>query len=381
MASRARARSNGVPATRAPRARARASARSRRAHTRPRRRPRARRTPPRAAPRGPRRRAAARWKRDQLDDLVAAAAKRRLDPLRDGPCMRARSRRGRLSYATSQISACLKISSRWPLIDEARRLRMRSRPCRRSSSSLDRAGVEPGDLARPRPARTRGPRRPRPAARASRRPAAGRCARRARRARCRAAPSPACRARVRTISSRKNGLPSARATIARALALADAVPSSSSTSRALSPASSGSTASPVKLRAPAAPGRPPRRQLGPGGAEHEQRALGMSGDVLEQLEHGGVGPLDVLDDARRSARAAASAEKNERHASCVSARTSCAARCARSSAARPMLAVSMPASSAGARDAGARERGLGSLEDARPRDARQSRCRAPARRP
>ena len=57
-------------------------------------------------------------------------------------------------------------------------------------------------------------------------------------------------ARARTISSRKNGFPSARATISARASSPITASSRSSARRMLSLASSGSTASPVKLRRP-----------------------------------------------------------------------------------------------------------------------------------
>ena len=63
----------------------------------------------------------------------------------------------------------------------------------------------------------------------------------------------------------------------------------------LSAASSGSTARPREPHPAAAPGGMPRRQLGSRGAQHEDRACGMTRDVLEQLEHRDVGPVQILE--------------------------------------------------------------------------------------
>ena len=161
----------------------------------------------------------------------------------------------------------------------------------------------------------------------------------------RAAGSPSVR--VRAISSRKNGLPSARATISACSRLPRPCSSSRPTSCALSSASSGSTTRPVKLRRP-----PP--QVG--------RRVVSSGRAVQSRRTGPAAWLATSSSSSRTAASAhwtsststivgardASAEKNARHARCVSARTSCAFRCERSIGARPMLAVRNAASSSGA---------------------------------
>ncbi len=125
---------------------------------------------------------------------------------------------------------CLKISSRSPAIADVSPRQHQVAPLQPVEQLLD--GSRPRRSAgRPRPrARTPGRPPPRPGRRASRRPAADRCAPPARPARCRGSSTvvdpgdrlPARRARARsgrssisrrTISSRKNGLPSARSRI------------------------------------------------------------------------------------------------------------------------------------------------------------------------
>ncbi len=240
---------------------------------------------------------------------------------------------------------------------------MRSRPWRRSSRSLDGAGVEPGDLARPRPARTRGPRPPRSAVRASRRPAAGRCAPRARRAPCRAA-----RSATGVLAGPRAG----------DLLEEERIPLGAGDDRASLPLIDGGLEQqlhelgalagverldrdPGEAHAPAAPRRPARRQLGPRGADQEERALGVTGDVLEQLEHGRVGPLDVLHEHAPSARPRRGPRRTSAMPGASRRAPPAPSAAGDRRAARPMLAVRMAASSARRAGAGAREHGLGGL--------------------
>ena len=103
--------------------------------------------------------------------------------------------------------------------------------------------------------------------------------------------------RLRTISSRKNGLPSARATrSARSRSGRASTPIRKPTSRSASPAASGSSATPVTLRRP--PPHVGRRSVSSGRAVQRRISAPRAAldEVLEQVEQGPVGPVDVLDD-------------------------------------------------------------------------------------
>src|SRR5581483_7330977 len=156
--------------------------------------------------------------------------------------MRTRSRRGSLSYATSRISACLKISSRWPSIVDESRPRTRSRSWSPSSrTSIGALSCEvtsastAGQNTRPTTA----------AACSTVFSSAGSRSMRAASAPCTVSgisAAPGALRRARMISSRKNGLPSARARIASRSALPASAAKSRSANCTLSCGESGATA-------------------------------------------------------------------------------------------------------------------------------------------
>ena len=245
--------------------------------------------------------------RDQLDDLVAAAGERPLDPVRDG-AMHARAIAPRQALVRD-------LADQRVLEDQLALAAHRRRKAAEDEIAVLQAVEQLADRRRhrarrprrPRPARTRGRRPPRSAARASRRPAAGRCARRAPRARCRAGRS-GCRSHrcacARSPRGRTGCLRPARRSRRARGSPAAARSSSSCDQLGALVGIERLDREPGEAPPPAAPGRPPRRQLGPRRAEEEQRAGGVVGDVLEQLEHRRVGPVDVLDehDGRRGRR-------------------------------------------------------------------------------
>ena len=108
--------------------------------------------------------------------------------------------------------------------------------------------------------------------------------------------------RPRSVSSRTNssaysGLPPARSSSgAWTSAGSTDWPSRSATSRAVSASVSGGSGDGGGAGDPAAPARLAVEQLRPGGGDHQQGGPGRPGaQVLEELEHRRVGPVQVLD--------------------------------------------------------------------------------------
>ena len=99
------------------------------------------------------------------------------------------------------------------------------------------------------------------------------------------------------ISSRKNGFPSARSRIdSRRSAGRSSTASSTSTRGVASSSDSGSRTIELKLRWP--PPQPGRRCVSSGreGQTNSSGPCDAVRELLEQVEHRGVGPVDVLDD-------------------------------------------------------------------------------------
>ena len=86
--------------------------------------------------------------------------------------------------------------------------------------------------------------------------------------------------------------------------------------RSASSAVSGSSATAEALRRPPPQPAGARVRSGRDGTQEQRRSLDAVGELLQQVEQRGVGPVDVLDDDDERRGRAASAEKNERQAAC-----------------------------------------------------------------
>ena len=106
--------------------------------------------------------------------------------------------------------------------------------------------------------------------------------------------------RLRTISSRKNGLPSARSRIRAWTVGAGRPPRAGGViRRSASPADERLQGHAREVPAAAAPSRPPGGELGARGAQEQGTLPRRVGELLQQVEQRRVRPVDVLDHRRR----------------------------------------------------------------------------------
>ena len=111
-------------------------------------------------------------------------------------------------------------------------------------------------------------------------------------------PSPPCSRTIASISSTKSGLP-ADAAVMRSRRSASRAPSPSrfSMSAPHSSSPSGSSRTERRVQLAAAPARPLVEQLRARDAEEEDRRVAREvGDVLDEVDEDGLGPLQVVDD-------------------------------------------------------------------------------------
>ena len=272
----------------------------------------------------------------EADELRAAVGRALLDPGSG-----ARVRRRPLASRQRLVGDVARedVPERELLLPDERRDRRASRPARapRAAAEPDRRRPGRRRAPRPRPTRRRA-RRPTPAAAsASRAARAGRSAPREHPARCpgsststsssvalqrspsRTIPPPSIR--CRRISSRKNGLPSARSRIrARVVSGSASTSSRWPTSSRAESALSGPSNRPEKLRLP-----PPQvgwRSVSSGRAGQTSRSGPRTRSATSSRSSSSAGSAQWMSSTTAtSGRSSASAENSARHARCSSTRT------------------------------------------------------------